>query len=50
LRQKDVTISFDDEAIDEIAKTAFEINAEVENIGARRLHTVMSRLLERIFV
>lgn len=40
-----VTISFDDEAIDEIAKTAFEINAEVENIGARRLHTVMSRLL-----
>lgn len=42
---EDVTISFDDEAIDEIAKTAFEINAEVENIGARRLHTVMSRLL-----
>lgn len=40
-----VTISFDDEAIDEIARTAFEINAEVENIGARRLHTVMSRLL-----
>ncbi len=29
----------------EIANTAFTINAEVENIGARRLHTVMSRLL-----
>ncbi|MCE7863512.1 MAG: ATP-dependent protease ATPase subunit HslU [Bacteroidetes bacterium CHB5] len=40
-----VMISFDDEAIDEIAKTAFEINSEIENIGARRLHTVMSKLL-----
>ncbi|HTH54492.1 MAG TPA: ATP-dependent protease ATPase subunit HslU [Cyclobacteriaceae bacterium] len=38
-------IDFDDEAIDAIAQTAFEINAEVENIGARRLHTVMSKLL-----
>ena len=40
-----VDISFTDDAIDELAKTAFTINAEVENIGARRLHTVMSRLL-----
>ncbi|MBL7833613.1 MAG: ATP-dependent protease ATPase subunit HslU [Cyclobacteriaceae bacterium] len=40
-----VTVEFTDDAIDEIAKTAFAINAEVENIGARRLHTVMSRLL-----
>ena len=40
-----VTISFDDESVDEIAETAFAINAEIENIGARRLHTVMSRLL-----
>lgn len=40
-----VEISFADDAIDEIASTAFTINAEVENIGARRLHTVMSRLL-----
>lgn len=40
-----VKVQFDDEAIEEIAKTAFDINAEVENIGARRLHTVMSRLL-----
>ncbi|MBS1557992.1 MAG: ATP-dependent protease ATPase subunit HslU [Bacteroidetes bacterium] len=38
-------ILFDAEAIDEIAQTAFDINAEVENIGARRLHTVMSKLL-----
>ncbi|MBL7862368.1 MAG: ATP-dependent protease ATPase subunit HslU [Cyclobacteriaceae bacterium] len=40
-----VSVQFDDDAIDEIASTAFEINADVENIGARRLHTVMSRLL-----
>lgn len=40
-----VHVQFDDEAVDEIAQIAFEINAEVENIGARRLQTVMSRLL-----
>jgi len=40
-----VEISFEDDAIDEIANTAFMINAEIENIGARRLHTVMSKLL-----
>jgi ATP-dependent HslUV protease ATP-binding subunit HslU len=42
---EDFKVTFDDDAIDEIAQTAFEINAEVENIGARRLHTVMSKLL-----
>ncbi|MCZ8214605.1 MAG: HslU--HslV peptidase ATPase subunit, partial [Cyclobacteriaceae bacterium] len=40
-----VRIDFADDAVEEIASTAFTINAEVENIGARRLHTVMSRLL-----
>ncbi|MEO9806647.1 MAG: ATP-dependent protease ATPase subunit HslU [Reichenbachiella sp.] len=45
---EDVDISFNDEAIDEIASIAFNINAEIENIGARRLHTVMSRLLNDI--
>ncbi len=40
-----VTVSFDEGSINEIAETAFTINAEIENIGARRLHTVMSRLL-----
>ena len=43
-----VTVSFDTDAIDEIAQTATVINAEVENIGARRLHTVMSRLLNQL--
>ncbi len=40
-----VEISFTDDAIDAIAQTAFSINAEIENIGARRLQTVISRLL-----
>ena len=40
-----VQVIFTDEAIDEIASSAFTINAELENIGARRLHTVMSKLL-----
>jgi len=40
-----VEIRFTDDAIDAIAETAFSINAEMENIGARRLQTVISRLL-----
>jgi len=40
-----VEVSFTDDAIEEIASTAFNINSELENIGARRLHTVMSKLL-----
>ena len=40
-----VTITFEDDAVDEIALIAFTINAEIENIGARRLQTVMSKLL-----
>jgi ATP-dependent HslUV protease ATP-binding subunit HslU len=40
-----VELAFSEDAIFEIAQAAFDINAEVENIGARRLHTVMSKLL-----
>lgn len=40
-----VNLEFSQDAIEEIAQTAFAINAEVENIGARRLQTVMSCLL-----
>jgi ATP-dependent HslUV protease ATP-binding subunit HslU len=40
-----ITVTFDEEAIDEIAQTAFDVNAEIENIGARRLQTVVSKLL-----
>lgn len=45
---ENVTLNFDDAAIDELARLASEINEKVENIGARRLHTVMERLLEEI--
>jgi len=41
-----VTLSFTDDAIDRLAEIAFEVNARSENIGARRLHTVMERLLD----
>lgn len=43
-----VKLEFDEEAIDEIARLSFEVNEQVENIGARRLHTVMEKLLEEI--
>lgn len=42
---EEVSLKFNEDAIDEIARLAFLINQEVENIGARRLHTVMSHLL-----
>ncbi|KAA5605020.1 ATP-dependent protease ATPase subunit HslU [Roseospira marina] len=45
---EDVTLAFEDDAILAIADLAAEINATVENIGARRLHTVLERLLEEI--
>jgi ATP-dependent HslUV protease ATP-binding subunit HslU len=40
-----VEVTFTEDAVEEIASTAFNINSELENIGARRLHTVMSKLL-----
>lgn len=40
-----VTLTFEKDALNEIAAIAFDINEHVENIGARRLHTVMSHLL-----
>ena len=45
---EDLTLEFTDEAVDELAKLAAEINGTIENIGARRLHTVMEKLLEDI--
>ena len=43
-----VTLDFTDDAVDEIARLAFEVNESVENIGARRLLTVMEKLLDDI--
>ncbi len=45
LMAEDVQLDFEDAALLRLAEIAFEVNSEVENIGARRLHTVMSRLL-----
>ncbi|MEP1035174.1 ATP-dependent protease ATPase subunit HslU [Ekhidna sp.] len=45
---EEVKLTFQAEALEEIAEMAFQINEEVENIGARRLHTVMSKLLNEI--
>ena len=43
-----VTLDFTDDAVDALADLAADINDRVENIGARRLHTVLERLLEEI--
>ncbi|OGX88768.1 HslU--HslV peptidase ATPase subunit [Hymenobacter lapidarius] len=48
LKAEEVELTFDDAALERVAEIASEVNAEVENIGARRLHTVMSRLLNDI--
>jgi len=46
LGAENVTLKFDPDAIREIAKMAAEVNQKMENIGARRLHTVMTTLLD----
>lgn len=41
-----INVNFTDESIDRLAQIACEVNAQAENIGARRLHTIMEKLLE----
>jgi len=48
LQSEGVTVNFTTEAIREIAKLAAQVNNQVENIGARRLHTILSSLLEEL--
>jgi ATP-dependent HslUV protease ATP-binding subunit HslU len=48
LKTDGIEITFHNEAVREIAKIAFEVNDQVENIGARRLHTIITTLLEEI--
>lgn len=48
LATEEVTLEFSDDAIDAIARIAVDVNSTVENIGARRLQTVMEKLLEDI--
>ncbi|GGJ63687.1 HslU--HslV peptidase ATPase subunit [Sphingopyxis bauzanensis] len=48
LGTEDVTLSFTDDAIARVAKLAAEVNERVENIGARRLQTIMEKLVEEV--
>jgi ATP-dependent HslUV protease ATP-binding subunit HslU len=48
LKTEGIDINFSKEGIRRIAETAFEVNERTENIGARRLHTILERLLEDI--
>jgi len=48
MKTEGLDISFTESAIKRIAEIAFEVNESTENIGARRLHTLMERLLEKI--
>jgi ATP-dependent HslUV protease ATP-binding subunit HslU len=48
LGTEEVTLDFTDDAIDALADLAAEVNRAVENIGARRLHTVLERLLDEV--
>jgi ATP-dependent HslUV protease ATP-binding subunit HslU len=48
LKTEGVELEFTEDALEEIARVAEEANSKTENIGARRLHTVMEKLLEDI--
>jgi len=48
MKTEGVTLSFTKNGIEQIAKISAEVNSSIENIGARRLHTVMERLLDDI--
>lgn len=48
LKADNVTIHFEEESIDKIAELAFRVNTETEDIGARRLHTILEKLLQDI--
>jgi ATP-dependent HslUV protease ATP-binding subunit HslU len=48
LATEGLTLEFEDSGVQRLAEVAFEVNERTENIGARRLHTVMERLLETV--
>jgi ATP-dependent HslUV protease ATP-binding subunit HslU len=48
MKTEGVTLSFSDDAIDRLAEIAAQVNERQENIGARRLHTVLERLLDSL--
>ena len=48
MKTEDVSVSFTEGGITQIAEAAWKVNETTENIGARRLHTVMERLMDEI--
>jgi ATP-dependent HslUV protease ATP-binding subunit HslU len=48
LATEGISLEFTDAAIREIAKVAEEVNSSVDNIGARRLHTILERIVEDV--
>ncbi|WP_414052687.1 ATP-dependent protease ATPase subunit HslU [Macrococcus animalis] len=46
LSTEQVTINFTDDAIEKLARIAYDVNQETDNIGARRLHTILEKMLE----
>lgn len=46
LKTEQVTVNFTDEAIKRLAEIAFQVNQDTDNIGARRLHTILEKMLE----
>ena len=48
MKTENFALEFEDDAIREIAALAAEVNESVENIGARRLHTILEKLLEDV--
>ncbi|OOE68611.1 HslU--HslV peptidase ATPase subunit [Salinivibrio kushneri] len=48
LKTEDIDLTFEESGIDELASAAWRVNEKTENIGARRLHTLMERLMEEV--
>ena len=48
LKTENVDLKFTDDGIDMLAKVSAEVNSSVENIGARRLHTIIEKVLDEI--
>jgi ATP-dependent HslUV protease ATP-binding subunit HslU len=48
LATENFTVTFEDSAVDEIAGIATEVNTRAENVGARRLHTILERVLDEV--
>ena len=48
LKTENVDLEFSEDGIDTIANLAYEVNSKIENIGARRLHTIIEKILDEI--